>query len=171
MEGCVRIHYAHGLCNTHYEKARKMGIDPRTLNDKQVDMIADPNQRKVVVKRRGFETQAKIDKKREIKLERELHNQYISFLRRHELAYIHANPVTPSTIQKGCPDFCVTGGERYGYRSLYGEFKKPGGTLSDIQREYFAYLERCGCKVYLWYDYQSAIRDTAEFFELALHLE
>lgn len=148
-----------------------MGIDPKSLNDKQVGMIADPAARKTVVKKRGFDTQEKIDRKTEIKLEGDLHNQYISFLRRHELPYIHANPGKPSTIQKGCPDFTVTGGEQYGYRSMYGEFKLQGKTLSDDQREYIGYLVRCGCKVYVWYDYQTAIKDTAEFFQLAMHPE
>jgi hypothetical protein len=148
-----------------------MGIDPKSLNDKQVELIADPKQRKVVVKQRGFDTQAKIDRKIEINLERKMHDQYISFLRRHELPFVHANPVKPSTIKKGCPDFTVTGGEKYSYRSCYGEFKRPGQTLSEVQQEYIDYLVACGCKVYVWYDYESAIKDTTEFFELAMHRE
>lgn len=146
-----------------------MGIDPRRLTDRQVDLIGDPSQRKAVVKQRGFDTEAKRTAKAEVKLEKELHNDYISFLRRNELAYIHANPTAPSTIQRGCPDFCVTGGERYGYRSLYGEFKLPGRTLSPAQREYIGYLTLLGCKVFVWYDYETAIRDTEDFFDLALH--
>lgn len=146
-----------------------MGIDPRALNDKQVDLV-DPSQRKAVVKARGFDTAAKNKAKAEAKLETQMHNDYIGFLRRNELAYVHANPGKKSTIQKGCPDFIVTGGQRFGYRSLYGEFKLPGNTLSEAQQHYIAYLGDCGCKVFIWYDYATAAKDTAEFFELALPL-
>jgi VRR-NUC domain len=142
-----------------------MAIDPKTLTDKQVDMIADPNQRREVVKKRGFETTAKSKAKTEAKLEKDLHNEYISFCRRNELPYIHASMVKKSTIQKGAPDFCVTLGRKY----LYGEFKVPGETLSEDQEKYFAYLQRRGCPVYLWYDYETATKDTAAFFGLDLH--
>lgn len=146
-----------------------MGIDPRRLTDQQVGLV-DPGQRKGIVKARGFDTADKRKAKIDAKLERELHNQYIGFLRRNELAYVHANPVKPSTIQKGCPDFTVTGGVSHGYRCLYGEFKMPGGTLGPDQVKYIAYLTELGCKVYVWYDYPTAIKDTSEFFSLGLGL-
>lgn len=169
LEGCGRIHYAKGLCQGHYQKAKKVGIDPRQLNDKQVELV-DQSQRRMVINARGFDTAVRKKAQAEARLERKTHEDYIGFLRRNELAYVHANPVRKSTIQKGCPDFVVTGGEKYGYRACYGEFKRPGQKLSEVQQEYVNDLLAKGCKVYVWYDYETAIRDTAEFFELELPL-
>lgn len=146
-----------------------MGIDPKLLKDRQVDMIGDPAQRREVVKRRGFDTTAKNAAKQEYKLEEALHNDFISWLNRHELAYVHAAMKKRSTIQKGCPDFTVTAGERYGYRSLYIEFKLPGKKLSPEQESYIAELQRKGCKVLICYDYETATRETAAFLGLAVH--
>jgi hypothetical protein len=146
-----------------------MGIDPKSLKDNQLDMIADPKQRKEVVKKRGLgETAAQVKAKTENQRESDLHDQYISFLRRHELAYVHANPVKPATIQRGQPDFTVTGGERYAYRSMYGEFKLPGNTLAPVQQERIGYLRLIGCMVFIWYDYETAIKDTAQWFKINL---
>jgi len=147
-----------------------MGIDPKTLTDKQVDMIGDQKQRKEVVKKRGLgETAAQTKAKTENQRESDMHDDYISFLRRYDLAYVHANPVKPATIQRGNPDFCVTGGYRYGYRSMYGEFKLPGNKLAPVQEERIKYLtETCGCQVFVWYDYETAIKNTAWFFKINL---
>lgn len=146
-----------------------MGVDPKSLTDRQIDLIGDPKQRKEVVKKRGLgetakQTKAKTDNQRES----DLHDEYSSFLRRYELPYIHANPVKPATIQRGTPDFTVTGGERYGYRSMYGEFKLPGNKLAPVQEERIGYLRGCGCMVFVWYDYETAIRNTAWFFKINL---
>src|SRR5215831_14666848 len=147
-----------------------MGVDPKSLTDKQVDMIGDPKARKEVVKKRGLgETAARAKAKTENQRESDLHEDYKSFLRRYDLAYVHANPVKPATIQRGTPDFTVTGGEKYGYRSMYGEFKLPGNTLAPVQEERIAYLrDTCGCKVFVWYSYEEAIRDTAQWFKINL---
>jgi len=147
-----------------------MGVDPKSLSDHQIGMIGDPKVRKEVVKKRGLgETAAQIKAKTENERESDLHDAYISFLRRYDLAYIHANPVKPATIQRGNPDFCVTGGQRYGYRSMYGEFKLLGNKLARVQEERIAYLrDTCGCRVFVWYSYGEAIRDTANFFGINL---
>jgi hypothetical protein len=165
---CNGIARRFGLCNRHGQKAKRMGIDPSKLSDRQIDLIADVKARKQVVKTRG-ETMAVIDVKTEVKGERDMHDKYISFLRRNQLPYIHPSPVTESTIQKGCPDFCVTPGRKYGCRYLYGEFKMPGKKLSPAQVDYHAFLKEAGCEVRIWYSYEQALRETAEYFGLALH--
>jgi hypothetical protein len=156
-----------GLCDAHSQKAKRMGIDPQKLSDRQVDLIADRRERKAVVKARG-KTMAEIEIETEVKCERDLHDKYISFLRRNELPYIHANPVKESTIQLGCPDFCVTPGIKYGCRYLYGEFKMPGKRLSAAQVEYHAFLKERGCPVRVWYSYEQAVRETREFFGMTV---
>lgn len=146
-----------------------MGIDPKNLSDQQVNLIADPKERRAVIKARGFDTQEKIQAKQERQLESDFHEKYTGFLRRHGLRWIHASMVKKSTIQKGAPDFTVTAGAQYGCRSFYGEFKVPGKGLSDAQLKYKTYLEVAGCKVFVWYDYETAMRDTAEFLGIDLH--
>ena len=148
-----------------------MGIDPKSLTDKQVDLIGDAKQRRAVVKARGFETQAKLEAKAEAKNEKEMHEKYAGFLNRYALPFIHADMFKKATIRKGTPDFTVTGGETYGFRSMYGEFKMPGKTLSPEQEHYIRYLRSCGCAVFIWYDYVTARNDTAKFFGFALHPE
>jgi hypothetical protein len=148
-----------------------MGINPKNLNDKQIGLIKDPAQQRAVVKARGFDTQKKIDAKNEAQTEKDLHDKYAGFLRRHNIAYIHASMVKKSTIQKGAPDFTVTPGERYAYKSFYGEFKVRPNKLSLEQLDYIVFLNKCGCKVFVWYDYETAMHDTAEFLGIDLHQE
>lgn len=70
------------------------------------------------------------------KLEREIHNDFIAFLRRHELAYVHADPTRRSGLPSGHPDFLVTRRNR----SLYVEFKVPPNQLMPNQVTYINWL-------------------------------
>jgi hypothetical protein len=145
-----------------------MGIDPKALSDQQIGLIAEPKERKAAIKRRGLgKTLCEVVAEAEVKWEKELHNRYISFLKRNEIGYIHADTHKRSTIKKGAPDFTVTKGLRY----FYAEFKRPDGRLSDAQKEYFAFLERIECPLFIWYDYETAIKTTTEFFALEVQRE
>ena len=72
------------------------------------------------------------------KLEREIHNDFVAFLRRHELPYVHADPTKRSGLPSGHPDFLVTCCSQ----SVYLEFKVPPNGLSKVQVDYLNFLER-----------------------------
>jgi hypothetical protein len=96
--------------------------------------IMDPKDRQRLGK--AGRTQKEIAHANYVKSERKIHDQFISFLRRHELPYVHSDPTKKSSIAPGHPDFLVTRG-RIG---IYIEFKIPPHQLSTVQVEYINFL-------------------------------
>ena len=99
------------------------------------------------------------------KLERKLHSDYVSFLRRHGFKdhQIITSPMNrKSFLPPGFPDFLIQRGGRF----LYIEFKAGSNVLSTLQEIVIADLIAEGCTVLVLYSYSEAIKATAEFFNL-----
>jgi hypothetical protein len=96
--------------------------------------IMDPKDRQRLGK--AGRTQKEIAHANYVKSERKIHDQFISFLRRHELPYVHSDPTKKSSIATGHPDFLVTRG-RIG---VYIEFKIPPNPLRKEQTDYINFL-------------------------------
>ena len=94
----------------------------------------DPQERKRLGN--AGRTQMEISTRQYIQSERKIHDQFCSFLRRHELPFVHTNPTRKSTIVPGFPDFQVT----RRIRSIYIEFKIAPNQLQKVQVEYLDFL-------------------------------
>jgi hypothetical protein len=90
-------------------------------------------------------TQKEISAVNYVKSERNIHDQFASFLRRHDLPYVHSDPTKKSSIIAGHPDFLVTRG-RIG---VYIEFKIPPNQLSKVQVEYINFLVKNANEVHV----------------------
>lgn len=98
--------------------------------------------------------------------ERELHDQFIAWLRVHDkgpIPFIHSRMDRKSTIRSGWPDFSVF----YAFNhkphcSCFVEFKMPGGAISDDQNECFNELMKAGLPVRVCYSLLEAIEFTRE---------
>jgi hypothetical protein len=108
----------------------------------------------------GVKTAAEIAAEAEIKLERDLHNKFISFLNRSELGYYHADTSRKSTITSGLPDFGVFRGSRI----VFIEFKVGKNTLSEVQKKRIGIMLTDNNTVHVCHGYAEAIRLVKEFF-------
>jgi hypothetical protein len=99
-----------------------------------------------------------------LKLERDLHNDFSGFLKRHEFdLVIHTSPAKKSPIKLGWPDYTIFKGGKI----LFIEFKVGANVLSEDQRTVIAQLLTEGFTVRVLYSYTEAVKGTLEFFELA----
>jgi hypothetical protein len=108
----------------------------------------------------GVKTNEEVDAEVEIKLERDLHNKFISFLKRHSLGYYHADPSRKSTVASGLPDFGVFRGSRI----IFIEFKIGKNTLSEVQKNRICVMLLDNNTVCVCNGYAEAIRLVSEFF-------
>lgn len=100
------------------------------------------------------------------KLEKELHNQYLGFLRRNGfIEPIHAPMNKKSMLPEGWPDFTVFGGGR-GIPPLFIEFKVGKNKLSKEQESCIELLRSMGYTVYVLYTYEESVRYTKAYFGL-----
>lgn len=113
-------------------------------------------------------TQMEIAQQQYIQSERKIHSEFVAFLRRHELPYVHSDPTKKSSIQPGHPDFQVT----RDLRSIYIEFKMADGRLSQVQQDYIEFLRRNGNLVHVIVEtapgsaLKAASEIITEFFDL-----
>src|SRR5215472_5842832 len=102
-----------------------MGVDPANLSARQWSMI-EKEQRKPFGKR--AKTNAEIQHETTTRLERGIHNQFVSFCRRNHIDYWHSDPTKKSSIGVGLPDFlCVRNSQAVGI-----EFKISPNRLSAV---------------------------------------
>jgi len=97
-------------------------------------------------------------KKRE---EGKLHTDLIQDLQRRGWGYVHSRMDKSSTIRRGWPDFTVIHMDRV----ALVEFKAPGGSLSQDQKECIAELRRDGTPVLVTEDMGEAIKFLREYLE------
>jgi hypothetical protein len=96
-------------------------------------------------------------------LEREIHNQFGSWLYRHGFEdYYHSDPVRRPTIKAGLPDFGIYRDSRI----LFVEIKVRPNGLSPAQEEVFQRMGAAGNVILIVYSYEEAARVTAKFFNL-----
>jgi hypothetical protein len=118
-----------------------MGTDPNSLTEQQWD-LASPADQKKFKRGRTYKTEAML--KCATAIERKIHDQFIGFLRRHEIPYVHSSTVKKSSIQAGHPDFTILKPPWF-----FIEFKvKPNGLTAD-QKTRIAELEAAGNKVFV----------------------
>jgi hypothetical protein len=137
-----------------------MGIDPSTLNGRQVGLMSKADR-----KRLGRETLPETIARYSDKLERALHDQYIGFLHRHGFKpyqILHSHMNKKSTLPVGFPDFMVL---RDG-KTLLVEFKVGANVCSPEQEVVIADLIAQGFCVKILYTYSEAISETSKFFNL-----
>jgi hypothetical protein len=117
-----------------------------------VDKIADP-----AIRKQYGSTKEERASHYTLKLERELHNQFSGFLKRHQdkIALVHhTNPTKRTRSTVGEPDFMIA---FMSGKMLYVEFKITGGKLSPEQEEITGRLKDAGFPVLITGDYQEAI--------------
>lgn len=120
-----------------------------------------PEDRKKFGVHTGAENQAAND----LKLEREIHSQFFSWLRRSGFKHFyHSDPVRRPTIMAGLPDFGVFRDSRI----IFVEFKvKPNG-LTETQEEVFPQMGASGNIILICYSYDEARRAVSKFFNLPM---
>jgi hypothetical protein len=99
------------------------------------------------------------------KAERELHNQFIGFLKRNgfkDHQIVHSSTTKKSTLPVGYPDFTVL---RDG-KVLLIEFKVGANVCSPEQEAVIADLIGQGFTVLVLYSYSEAINETMKYFGL-----
>jgi hypothetical protein len=98
----------------------------------------------------------------EHKSELDLHNDFINWLRRNQVHYIHANPTRRSTIREGAPDFyCMREG-----RVICIEFKVGHNYLSETQKAVVVELTEFQIPVFVCHDYETATSLVAKYFHI-----
>lgn len=143
-----------------------MGIDPAEITDR-IRRLMDPNERKGLGK--YGETTNEAITRRTRKLERRIHDDFVSFLRRHNLPFRHDNPTKASTGPVGYPDFFVGPRESRGF---FIEFKCRPNRLTPEQADYIEFLRANGNLVIVAEEitegsaYTVAIEATIKFFNL-----
>lgn len=93
--------------------------------------------------------------------ERELHDQFIAYLRSHSrgpIPFVHSRMDRRSTIREGHPDVSVF----FAGRCVFIEFKMPGKKLSAEQVKCCNELTLAGCPVATCYSLLEAIEFTRE---------
>ena len=70
------------------------------------------------------------------KTEKQIHHTFEAWLRLNEIPYLHSRMDKKSTIRVGWPDFSIF----YEGKTVFVEFKKPGGVLSQDQLDVAAEL-------------------------------
>jgi hypothetical protein len=101
--------------------------------------------------------------KGEVRLEKELHNQYLQFLSLEGFElYHHADPTKPVTFMPGWPDFTVFRNRL----TLFIEFKLWPRKPTKTQQRIIGLLVSNGYTVYVLYDYGKAVELTRTFFNL-----
>lgn len=97
-----------------------------------------------------------------LELEREVHNQFSSWLYRHGFEdFYHSDPTRRSRIRVGLPDFGVYRDSRI----IFIEFKvKPNG-LSPDQEAVFERMGANGNVIIICYSYEEATKAVLEFFK------
>ena len=116
-------------------------------------------------KKLGVRTNEEIDAQVSLKLEREVHSQFISWLRRNGFEdFYHSDPVRRPTIQAGLPDFGIFRDSRI----LFIEMKVGKNTLSETQEKVFQRMGADGNVILVCYGYEEAYQATRRFFGLTL---
>lgn len=113
-------------------------------------------------KRLGQLTNEETATEKEREGELELHEQFISFLRRNSLGYYHTNPSRKSTIKRGMPDFGVYDESRI----VWIEFKVGHNDLSPVQKVQIAEMVSRKNVVFVCHEYPTAVELTTKFFHL-----
>jgi hypothetical protein len=132
--------------------------DHRVIPQNLVKLM-DPKDRKSL----GVRTNEEVATQNDLTLEREIHQQFISWLRRHDfLDFYHSDPVRRPTIKAGLPDFGVYRNSRI----LFLEFKTSTGRLSAVQEETFQRMGAQGNVILVCHSYDEAAKATAQFFSL-----
>jgi hypothetical protein len=132
--------------------------DHRAIPQSLVKLM-DPKDRKSL----GVRTNEEVAAQNDLTLEREIHNQFIGWLRRHDfLDSYHSDPVRRPTIKAGLPDFGVYRNSRI----LFIEFKIATGRLSAVQEETFQRMGSQGNVILVCHSYDEAAKATAQFFGL-----
>jgi hypothetical protein len=110
--------------------------------------------------------------KNEREAEREIHNHFINYLRRHKkvFGFYHDEFGRRRTGRPGDPDFTVfckivIGGKLKVCACLI-EFKVPGGRLTETQIHRFDELDAAGIDVFVCTSHKDAIEQVLEYFEL-----
>lgn len=85
--------------------------------------------------------------------ERDMHVEFIEWLRAREIFFIHSRMDRPSTIGVGDPDFVLL----HGGKGCAVEFKRPSKRLSQAQAERLAMLQRTGTPAIVAYSVEDAI--------------
>lgn len=132
------------------------------LNDKQKSLI-DPKDRKTLGARAM--TYKEAEQGAEVKLEKDLHDQYLAYLRRNGFSMdqvIHAPMNKKSHLPEGWPDFTVF---RDG-KVMMIEFKVNYNKLSEKQEALLDRLISQGFSAYVLRNYSSAMLVTTQFFGL-----
>jgi hypothetical protein len=114
-------------------------------------------------KANGILTPEEASERHNLTLERDIHNQFGSWLYRQGFEdYYHSDPVRRPTIKAGLPDFGIYQDSRI----LFIEFKVPPNKLSPDQEAAFARMGRKGNVILICYSYEEAARATSKFFNL-----
>ena len=132
--------------------------EPITLLPSHALALVDPASRKHV---KGLTEQEAGERyaKRSETIERK---QFEQWLKLNGLVWVGARTDKKSTIKVGWPDFSIF----WDAKSLFGDFKSTGKTLTQDQEEVKEDLERSGFTVHVWYSADQAIRDAKKFFQL-----
>jgi hypothetical protein len=131
------------------------------LPDHILSKIADPAEKKRLGKA-GL-TMPEHIAEYSLKLERNLHNDFSGFLKRHEFdLVIHTSPAKKSPIKAGWPDYTIFKGGKI----LFIEFKVGENVLSEEQETVIAQLLTEGFTVCVLFNYAEAVEATLAFFEL-----
>ena len=133
------------------------------MNDKRFvpphfTRLMDPEDRKKLGLRTWEESRAE----GELKLERDLHTEFIQFLNLHRLGYYHAPMFKKSELEKGIPDFGIYRGSRI----LWIEFKVGKNKLDPDQQNKIAEMLVDGNEVRVCWSIEEGIRETGKFFNL-----
>ena len=134
--------------------------EPKRVIPDHIGKLMSPEDQK----KYGFKTVEQTIYETEFKLEKELHDFFISFLNRQKLGYYHADPTRKSTIALGMPDFGIYRNSRI----VWIEFKIGKNKLEPHQKDKIATMLTDGNAVQVCYDYMSAVNVVGKFFELEL---
>ena len=103
------------------------------------------------------------ESKAEAKAEKEMHEQFTSWLRVKALPFVHSRMDRKSTIQEGWPDFTVILPDG---RVMCIEFKMPGKALDSEQVKRFAELAQVKCPALVCYSFTEAMHAVLKQFVL-----
>jgi hypothetical protein len=136
-----------------------MSRNHRILVPAHIARLMSPEDRKA----NGIETPEEEAQRHNLTLEREIHNQFGSWLYRHGFEdYYHSDPVRRPTIKAGLPDFGVYRDSRI----IFIEIKIGKNDLSESQEIVFQRMGEKGNVILICRSYEQCVSAVIQFFNL-----